>query len=240
MKYVVFILGFILAGASQGTAQDNALTEMEIADGWILLFDGSSVNAWRGYNKKEFPEAGWEIRDGYIVVHKSDGSEQGQGGTIITRERFKSFEFSVDFMLSDTANSGIFYLVREFEDTPIWHNAPEFQLIDDDTYYVEYGDWMNTHRTGDNYDLEAAPENYSNPIGDWNTARVIKKGNKVEHWINGNLAVSYEIGSIKWMNQVKKSKFSEFPMYGKADPGSIGLQDHGHEVRFKNIKVRRL
>ena len=221
-------------------AQDNTLSAGEEAEGWMLLFDGESVDQWRGYSLKEFPLSGWEVSDGHIICHKSDGSEQGHGGSIITIERFKSFEFSVDFMLSDTSNSGIFYLVREFEDTPIWHNAPEFQLIDDETYFAEYGDWMDTHRTGDNYDLQAAPENYSNPIGEWNTAKIVKRGNKVEHWLNGNLCVSYEIGSISWMNQVKKSKFKDFPMYARADPGHIGLQDHGHEVRFKNIKVRRL
>ena len=236
-----FLIAVVFVGFAQGLgAQDNMLTDTEKEEGWELLFDGESVDAWRGYNLKEFPSHGWKTADGALIVGKSDGSEQGDGGSIITREHFTDFDFTVDFLLSDTANSGIFYMVVDFEDTPIWHNAPEYQLLDDETYYNELGDWMDTHRTGDNYDLEAAPENYSNPVGEWNTARIVKRGNVIEHWLNGNMTLTYEIGSIKWMNQLKKSKFKDYPMYAKSNRGSIGLQDHGHEVRFKNIKIRRL
>jgi hypothetical protein len=221
-------------------AQHNTLTTQEENEGWILLFDGKSTDAWRGYNKKEFPQSGWEVRDEQLVITFSGTEEAGSAGDIITRERFGNFELSMEFMLTDSANSGIFYMVQEFEDHPIWHLAPEFQVLDNPTYESMLGDWMDMHRTGDNYDLEAAKEDYSKPVGEWNSARIIKNGNHVEHWLNEQLTVSYEIGSIKWKNQVAASKFSEFAMYAMARHGNIGLQDHGHEVMYRNIKIRRL
>lgn len=238
LKTVLFLA--ILFVASSGIAQENTLTSIEEKEDWVLLFDGVSVDAWRGYNKQHFPRKGWAVRDGELVVLKSGTEEEGFGGDIVTKEQFGSFELTLEFMLTDSANSGIFYLVREFEGTPIWHNAPEYQLLDDEAYFQELGDWMDTHRTGDNYDLHAADSNYSKPIGEWNTARIVKKGNSVEHWLNGYLTVQYEISSIDWVRRVQKSKFNEYPMYGKAGRGHIGLQDHGHEVRFRNIKIRRL
>lgn len=230
----------LIAFVSILQSQHNTLTTLEKAEGWILLFDGISTDAWRGYNKKTFPESGWEVRNEELVITYSGKEEEGSAGDIITREKFNNFEFSLEFMLTDSANSGIFYMVREFEGTPIWHNAPEFQILDDPTYESMLGDWMDTHRTGDNYDLEAAEMDYSNPVGDWNTVRIIKNGNQVQHWLNENLTVEYDIGSISWTRQVQKSKFSEYAMYGKAQTGNIGLQDHGHEVMFRNIKIRRL
>jgi len=242
MRYMIrtFVLLIFTSFLFSLQGQHNTLKEFEKSEGWDLLFDGVSLDAWRGYNQEHFPKKGWIVRDGELLVLKSGTGEDGFGGDIITKVQYEDFDFTIDFMLTDTANSGILYLVKEFEDTPIWHNAPEYQLLDDSTYYQMMGDWLDTHRTGDNYDLYASDKNYSNPVGEWNTARIRKKGNTVEHWLNGNLAVSYEINSIDWVRRVQNSKFNEYPMYCKATRGHIGLQDHGHEVRFRNIKVRRL
>ncbi len=231
---------FVFIGLYPLWGQHNTLTKFEESQGWELLFDGESTEKWRGYNQKTFPTKGWRVEDGELIVEKSGTEEEGFGGDIITINQYTNFELTLDFMLSDTANSGIFYLVREFEGTPIWHNAPEYQLLDDTTYYEMLGEWMHTHRTGDNYDLHAAREYYGKAVGEWNTARIVKKGNKVQHWLNENMAVSYEIGSMDWMMRLKKSKFNEYANYGKNTRGHIGLQDHGHEVRFRNIKIRRL
>jgi alpha-3'-ketoglucosidase len=239
IKYIasaVLLLSFVI----NGQTQQNTLTAKEESEGWILLFDGKSTDAWRGYNKKTFPESGWEVRDEQLVITFSGNEEAGSAGDIITKEKFGNFELSLEFMLTDSANSGIFYMVTGFEDNPIWHLAPEYQILDNPTYESMLGDWMEKHRTGDNYDMEAAEVDYSNPVGEWNTARIVRKGHHIEHWLNGNLAVEYKIGSIKWKKQVAASKFSEYKMYGMAKQGNIGLQDHGHEVMFRNIKIRRL
>jgi len=239
MKHNICI-GFFLAFTFVVHGQHNMLNSIEEKEGWILLFDGKTTESWRGYNQKTFPEHGWEVRDGNLVITFSGKEEEGSAGDIITKERYANFELRLEFMLTDSANSGIFYMVTEFENTPIWHLAPEFQVLDNPTYESMLGDWMDTHRTGDNYDLEAAETDYSKPVGEWNTARIIRKGNHVEHWLNGKLTVQYEISSIKWKRQVEKSKFSEYAMYGMAKQGNIGLQDHGHEVMYRNIKIRRL
>lgn len=190
---------------------------------------------------EDFPAGGWSVEDGLLIVEYSGNEEEGYGGSIITREKYKDFELELEYLLTDTANSGIFYLVLEREGQVIWNNAPEFQLIDDAVYEALLGeDWMNTHRTGDNYDLHMADSNYSRPVGEWNSARILKRGNHIEHWVNGHKTVEYELGSAEWRALVEKSKFAEFPEYGTAVEGHIGLQDHGHRVAFRDIRVRRL
>ena len=218
----------------------NILNDAEIEEGWVLLFDGKSADQWRGYNMETFPTKGWAVKDDVLMVLKSGTEEEGFGGDIITKKQFGNFELQLDFMVKDTSNSGILYLVREFEGQPIWHNAPEYQILDNQTYISMGGMDMTTHLTGDNYDLQAAPQDYSNAVGEWNTARIIVNNNYVEHWLNGNKTVEYEIGSEEWEALVKASKFAEYPEYGRAKMGHIGMQDHGHEVRFRNIKIKSL
>ncbi len=226
---------------SEPVVVDNTLTAAEQSAGWELLFDGSSVDHWRGYRQDSFPTKGWIIDDGTLVILKREGDKPG-GGDIITRELYQNFELQLDFMITDTANSGIFYRAVESETEPIYWSAPEYQILDNQTYmsWDELDFELKTHLTAENYDLQAAPADYTNPVGDWNTAKIVVNGNQVEHWLNGNLAVSYEINSEDWKIQVANSKFAEHPQYAQSETGHIGLQDHDHEVRFKNIKIRKL
>jgi len=229
-------------------APQNALTEAESQAGWRLLFDGTTLNGWRGYNRPDLPKAGWSVLNGELVIGKTPNPKPADfGGDIITTEKFGNFELSIDFMLTDTANSGIFFRVLEEKDSAIYHNAPEFQLIDNEAWgnltktdpnFKDFN--MDTHRTGDNYDLQAGVGCAMNPIGQWNTAKIVVNNDKVEHWINGNKCLEYQIGSPEWKAQLAKSKFKGWPQYGLTNPGHIGLQDHDHEVRFRNIKIRNL
>ncbi len=220
----------------------NVLTEQEAADGWTLLFDGRTLDQWRGYDRPDLPSAGWIAKDGALVIEKTPSPKPDDfGGDIITKEQFENFELSIDFMVAEKANSGILYLVHEEENSAIWHNAPEFQVIDNAGWAeLEPGFETSTHRVGDNYDMEGCAGNYGKPAGEWNTARIIFNKGHVEHWLNGNKCLEYEIGSPKWREQLANSKFREYPMYGMAVTGNIGLQDHGDEVWFRNIKIRRL
>jgi len=232
-------------GAADGTttaAAANTLTEAEKAAGWKLLFDGKSTDQWRLYGKQTFPAQGWVIQDSALVIQKSPQPRpEGFGGDIITKEAFGNFELVLDFMITDTSNSGILYLVTEEEGVPIWHSAPEYQILDNATWATMGAvDDMATHRTCDNYDLQAAPADYMLGKGNWNTARLVIQDGHVEHWLNGNKCVEYKLGSPEWEDMVKKSKFKDYPKYGRAKQGPIGLQDHDHEVRFRNIKIRNL
>lgn len=218
----------------------NTLSAEENEQGWQLLFDGKSVDAWRGYNSENFPEKGWQVKDNLLMVEASGTGEEGYGGDIITREQYEDFEFKVDFKLSPQGNSGLIYLVKEEANTPSWHNAPEYQLLDNQ-YYEENGDIpMDTHRTGDAYDLYASTENAMKPVGEWNTAMIRVKDKNVEHWLNGKKVVSYTLGSAEWKEAVANSKFSGYPGYGMTAKGHIGIQDHGHQLWYRNIKVRPL
>lgn len=220
----------------------NALTEAENLAGWKLLFDGSTLKGWRGYNRPDLPKLGWSVQNGELVIARTPNPRPADfGGDLITTEKFGNFELSIDFMLTDTANSGILYFVMEEKDSAIWHNAPEFQLIDNEAWgKMDPNFNMDTHRTGDNYDMQAGAGCTMKPIGEWNTALVKHNNGKVEHWLNGNKCLEYQIGSAEWKAQLAKSKFKGYPQYGLTNPGYIGLQDHDHEVRFRNIKIRNL
>jgi hypothetical protein len=226
------------AAGPDAPAAVNRLTPEEEAAGWRLLFDGTTTVGWRGYNQDAFPTEGWHVDDGNLVVQETGTDEAGLGGSIITEEQFDSFELTLEFKLAPVANSGVLYRVVEREGAEIWHDAPEFQVIDDQAY-IDMGTIdMRTHLTGDNYDLHAAPERASRPIGEWNQVRILVDGNHVEHWLNGQQTVEYDLLSPEWETLVAKSKFAGYPGYGRAPRGHIGLQDHGHEVRYRNIKIR--
>lgn len=214
----------------------NSLSQQELDDGWILLFDGETTAGWRGYGSDVFPDQGWTVDDGSLVVLASDGSEEGLGGDIVTEDTFSSFELVFDFNVSPVGNSGVFYLVEEHPGSQMWEVAPEYQVLDD-TAYIEMGEMdMYTHLTGDNYDLQASSVTASNPIGEWNQGRIVVDGTHVEHWLNGRLTVAYTLRDAEWEALVARSKFPA--VYGRASSGHIGIQDHGHEIRYRNIKLR--
>ncbi len=221
-------------------AVHNTLTAEEVAAGWRLLFDGTSTTGWRGYNQPSFPDEGWAIQGGDLIVFASDGSEEGLGGDIVTEEVFSDFELVFDFRVSPVGNSGVFYRVQEHEGLDLWMVAPEFQVLDD-TAYIDMGTMdMYKHLTGDNYDLHASTVTASNPIGEWNRARIVVDGAHVEHWLNGRKTVEYELWSPEWQALVASSKFAPHPEYARSTEGRIGIQDHGHEIRYRNIKIRPL
>lgn len=226
--------------ASATSEQVNKLSPQEEKEGWVLLFDGTSTDAWRGYNQKSFPEKGWQVKDGLLMVERSGTEEEGFGGDIITKEQYENFEFKTDFRLSPEGNSGIVYLVKEVEGVPSWHNAPEYQLLDNEHYEKTGEIPMDKHRTGDNYDLHASTVNAMKPVGEWNEAKIRVQEGRVEHWLNGQKVVEYTLQSPEWKELVKNSKFAGYPGYGMAKKGHIGIQDHGHQLWYRNIKVRPL
>ncbi len=163
-------------------------------------------------------------------------SRVGPGGDIVTEDEFGDFELQVEWRVEEAGNSGIFYRASE-EAGRIFHSAPEMQVLDDERHV----DGRSTLTSaGANYALHPAPRGVVRPAGEWNEARVRVQGHHVEHWLNGQKIVEYELRSPEWTELVANSKFAEWPMYGMADTGHIGLQDHGDPVYFRNIKIREI
>jgi hypothetical protein len=207
----------------------NVLSAAEQADGWRLLFDGKTTTGWRNFGKPTISSS-WQVVDGSLV--RADTA----AGDIITVDKFRNFELAIDWKVAAKGNSGIFYRASEAADT-IWKSAPEMQVLDDAGH--ENGKDTLTS-AGATYGLYAAPRGVVRPAGEWNNARLVVNGNHVEHWLNDVKLFEYELGSADWKARVAKAKFSEYPIFGTAAEGHIGLQDHGDRVEFRNIRIRPL
>jgi hypothetical protein len=217
--------------AVTGAEAPNTLSAVETADGWRLLFDGKTLAGWRGYRQTGAPE-GWQVVDGAIT-------RVDKGGDLVSADTFSDFELKIDFKVAPKGNSGIFYRGVESEKGPIYWSAPEYQVLDN----AGHPDAKNgpARFCGANYVLDPpVNKDACKPAGEWNSARIVVKGAHVEHWLNGEKVVEYELWTPAWKEKVAASKFKEWPEYGMSKSGLIGLQDHGDSVAFKNIKIKVL
>jgi hypothetical protein len=204
----------------------NILTDQEKADGWRLLFDGESTKGWRGYRENEVP-AGWQARDGALT-------RVAKARDLITLEKFDNFELLIDWKISHGGNSGIFYRATE-ETEVIYQNAPEYE-IRDNAFWRD-----DPYTSAACYALYPPKKDVTGPVGYWNRARIVARGTHVEHWLNGEQVVTYDINSPDWKKRAKASKYhGRFPSYGQANQGHIGVQDHGDLVWYRNVKIRPL
>ena len=228
IPFVLIALSLALQPAVGSTPAANTLTAAEKAAGWQLLFDGQSLDAWRGYKRETLPEAGWEIKDGALrTVAKVKGVE------LITRKKFNDFEFTWEWRVAPGGNNGVKYLVTEERPQSPGH---EYQMIDDAGYPGKLGP---NHRTADFYDvLPAAADKPIRPAGEWNTSRTVVRGARVEHWLNGKHVLTYELGSAAVKAGVEKGKFKSHPGFGEKIAGHIMLTYHQDECWYRNLKIR--
>ena len=223
----------------------NVLSEKEKDSGWILLFDGESFNGWRGYNRKDMPTA-WTIEEGAIKINGSGGGEAGakDGGDIIFDQKFKNFELQFEWKVSKGGNSGVFYLVQEVEGEPIWKSSPEYQVLDNVNHLDANLGKDGNRQSASLYDLIPANPQNSKPFGEWNTAKVIVYKGTVVHSQNGENVVEYHLWTPEWDDMIANSKFKGMENFlkigGEERNGLIGLQDHGDDVWFRNIKLKEL
>ena len=202
-------------------------------EAWIHLFDGSGIDGWREYNNEELP-LNWIIEGGNF---KSIGANRD---IIFTKEQFKNFELKLEWKIGKEGNSGIFYHVVEGDQyKAIYETAPEYQLIDDIGYPGVLNDWQ---KTGADYAMYTADEDQKilKPIGEWNSSSIKFTAEKVEHWLNGKKLFEFVPWSEDWYSRKESGKWKDYPDYGEAKSGFIGLQDHGNEVWFRNIRIRHL
>jgi hypothetical protein len=207
---------------------ENRPAAMTDSSAWRTLFDGTSTAAWRGYQMDSFP-AGWGIEGGSLV--RTTG-----GVDIITRDQFSDFELELEWKVGPAGNSGIMYRVTE-ADSSTYRTGPEYQILDD----AAHQDGKNRLTSaGSAYGLYAPPAGVVKPAGEWNSTRIVARGAHVEHWLNGQKVVEYELWSPDWEEKVRNSKFVEWSGYGRSPRGHIALQDHGDRVEFRAVRIREL
>ncbi|NJX14444.1 3-keto-disaccharide hydrolase [Tamlana crocina] len=225
----------------QPVVTKNQITMEEKRTGWKLLWDGKTTKGWRGAKLDSFPEQGWQIKDGELIVLASGGAESAAGGDIVTEKLYGDFELKVDFKLTPGANSGIkYYVDTEINKGPGSSIGLEYQILDDALHPdAKLGSHEGSRTVASLYDLiQADSIKPINRIGQWNTAHIISKNNHVEHWLNGTKVLEYERGNDVFKKLVSESKYEKWPNFGLLDKGQILLQDHGDRVAFRNIKIK--
>jgi hypothetical protein len=196
----------------------------------VVLFDGKNLDAWEG-GKGGAPAAGWVI--------EADGSlhRKENAGDIVSKQSFANFEMEWEWKIGKGGNSGVKYWVNPIAKQNLGF---EYQLIDDEGH----ADAKNgaKRQTAAIYDIKGAGADKSvKPAGEWNTSKLVVKGRKLEHWLNGKLAVEAEMDGAEWKEQFGRSKYVKYADQGFAPGhGKILLQDHGDPVWFRNIRVTKL
>jgi len=235
---------YVFAGSliflfSSNALSQNELTSQEKADGFELLFDGKTTDGWRGFQKDHVP-ARWVVEDGTLHFNPT---AKGDGGDIMIDKKYSDFHLKLEWKIEEGGNSGILYLGSEdprFD--AIYYTAPEMQILDNARHPDAKLGTNGNRQAGSLYDLiPADPQNFKG-AGEWNTAEIIVKYGHVKHIQNGEMVVEYEVGTQMWDALVARSKFPELnPDWANLQKeGYIGLQDHGNNVWYRNIKIKEL
>jgi hypothetical protein len=245
MKHSVyaFVIGASFIFSCGGAKEEQISDEIEIMEStendWISLFDGESFNGWSKYGGGDVGAA-WKIQDGaiYLDASNKDNWQTGDGGDITTNDEFDNFHFQVEWKIAKNGNSGIIFFVHESPEYSYpWMTGPEMQVLDNDGHPDAK---IRTHRAGDLYDLIESTEETVKPLGEWNLAEIIAKDGNLELHLNGVMVVSTTMWTSEWDEMVANSKFKDMPGFGKFKKGKIALQDHGDEVWFRNIRIKKL
>ncbi|MEX0929413.1 MAG: DUF1080 domain-containing protein [Balneolales bacterium] len=253
--YLLLAGGFLLSaltacGKADSTSQPNTLTTEEVREGWELVFDGQTLQGWRGLNREDVPAENWMVENGMLKKVSRDSiatgpdGERPRGGDLLLDRTVHNFEFAFEWVVSPVANSGVKYNVSE-EFTAAngsRHSALgfEYQVLDDPEYpdIAENKSWA----TAGLYELvDPGPNARLNPVGEWNTGRIVFDGNHGEHWLNGELVLTYELDTAEMDSAFAGSKWSHIDGFiSKHENAYITLQDHGNSVWYRNLKLKEL
>ncbi|WP_081210300.1 3-keto-disaccharide hydrolase [Salegentibacter sediminis] len=251
MKRIILSVFTVTAMMACKNSSENSESESEVKaeekneissqdEDWQYLFDGKNADGWRAYNGED----GEGLPDGWIIEDetlKSLGKGGDIGGDIVYEEKeFDEFELYLEWKISPEGNSGVFYHVIEDEkyDAP-YFAAPEYQIIDQLGFPQELESWQSIGGDYGMYDPEYNEEDLKE-IGEWNSSRIRFTNEKVTYWLNGEKTLEFEPWSEDWQKRKEEGKWKDFPDYGKAKSGLIGLQDHGSFTWFRNIKIKEL
>lgn len=228
------------AAADIHPVSENSLTDQEKADGWVLLFDGSTTAGWHTYGRDSVGKA-WKVIDGALVLDTSAKKDwqTAEGGDICTNDEYANFDLKLQWKIAPAGNSGIIFYVHE--DTTAypytWQSGPEMQVLDD----ARHPDGkIEKHHAGDLYDLIASAQPAAKPVGEWNDVEIKAVNGKLDLYLNGVNTVSTTMWDDNWKNLVAGSKFKDMTGFGTYHQGRIALQDHGNMASFRNIKIKSL
>ncbi len=226
----------VLLAANACSPKMNALSNAEKKAGWQLLFDGKTTDGWHTYGLTA--TRGWEVQNGELIALGQAGPE-GSANDIVTDREFENFDLTLEWKISPGGNSGVFFNVVEDPKkyATVYATGPEYQLVDDIGFPEKLEDWQ---KSGANYGMHPAARSVLKPVGEYNLTRLRVNKGRVEHWLNGVKVVDYQLWTPEWENKVKTGKWKDFPGYGRAKRGRIGLQDHGNQIWFRNIKILEL
>lgn len=242
LKYSIFALSIFTFGCGGSEEVREVTVENEVVEvepEWISLFDGESFDGWKKYGGGEVGAA-WKVQDGsiYLDATNKDGWQTGDGGDIVTEEEFDNFHLKVEWKIAKDGNSGIIFYVHDAEEYQYpWMTGMEMQVLDNDGHPDAK---ITTHRAGDLYDLIESSEETVKPVGEWNLAEIISQDGNLELHLNGTMIVSTTLWTPEWEEMISKSKFKDMPGFGTFKTGKIALQDHGDEVWFRNIEIKKL
>lgn len=227
-------------------------------DGYYVLFDGTSLNGWRGYGKDNVPSR-WTVEDGCIKFTGSGSGEgqTGEGGDLIFARKFKNFILELEWKVSKGGNSGIFYLAQEVKTVredgsekyePIYISSPEYQVLDNANHPDALLGVDGNRQSASLYDMIPAKPQNQNPYGEWNKAKIMVYKGTVVHGQNDANVVEYHLWTDQWTQMLQASKFSQekWPLAfellnncgGENHEGYFGLQDHGDDVWYRNIRIK--
>ncbi|ANH81033.1 hypothetical protein A8C56_08615 [Niabella ginsenosidivorans] len=245
-KILLLATAFGLAACSctgqKKAAQDalpNTLSAKEKAAGWQLLFDGATTNGWHVYGKENTAGA-WQVQDGALHFNEEAKKSGASGGDLVSNDAYDNFELQVEWKAASGTNSGIIFLAQDDKSKypATYLTGPEMQVLDN----IAADDNKNTkHLAGALYDLvDAKNTSHPKPVGEWNQASIKVQNGNLELKLNGVVTAKVTIGSPEWNQLIANSKFAKWPDFAKSRSGHIALQDHGHNVWFRNIKIRKL
>ena len=251
MKRILAIALLVLTVASLTSCKNKKKAAEADDPNVIVLFDGSSTDGWRGYDKTTLPTA-WTIEDGCLKINGSGNGEAGakDGGDIIYDRKFKNFELSFEWKVGKGSNSGVFYLAQEVPGEPIYISAPEYQILDNANHPDAKLGVDGNRQSASLYDMIPAKPQNAKPWGEWNTGKIMVYKGTVVHYQNGQNVLEYHLWTPQWKELLDASKFSQdkWPLAydllincgGEEHEGYIGLQDHGDDVWYRNIKIKIL
>ena len=234
---IILIFGLVCSCDSNNKKSvPNA--EPQTQNDWVVIFDGTSTNALRGYGMDEFPHEIWYVENGALIANPDTTNRD-----LITKERFKDFELEYEWAVDTAANSGVFFHMQEDltmesgnGNSPNWLDNYELQILDDENFY----DTLAVRSAGSLYDLIRPVNKELRPIGQYNKARLIHNQGHVEHWLNGKKVIDFEMNSQEMKELLTNSKFKENPEFHSDKEGHIMFQHHGQRVYFKNIRAREI